>query len=152
MKVEIRDALDGDAEASAPLMEQLMHRPCTPEQIRSRLRRLASTGVDRVMVAVLDGRVVGVAGVTYAWLFHLDVPTARLMSIVVDESCRGQGIGRRLVEASIEQARAWGCDRLELTSRLERSDAHSFYETVGFAQTSKKFQMPIQASEREGPR
>ena len=136
MKVEIRDALDGDAEASAPLMEQLMHRPCTPEQIRSRLRRLASTGVDRVMVAVLDGRVVGVAGVTYAWLFHLDVPTARLMSIVVDESCRGQGIGRRLVEASIEQARAWGCDRLELTSRLERSDAHSFYETVGFAQTS----------------
>ena len=143
MTVEIRDALDGDAEALAPLMEQLMHRPCTPEQIRSRLSRLATTGADRVMVAVLNGRVVGVAGVTYAWLFHLDTPTARLMSVVVDESCRGQGIGRRLIEASVEQDRAWGCDRLELTSRLERSDAHSFYETVGFEQTSKKFQMPL---------
>lgn len=120
-----------------------MHRPCTPEQIRSRLRRLAATGVDRVMVAALDGRVVGLVAVTYAWLFHLDAPTARLMSIVVDEDSRGRGIGRRLVEASIDQARPWGCDRLELTSRLERSDAHSFYPTVGFAQTSKKFQMSL---------
>jgi len=83
-----------------------MHRPCTPERIRSRLRRMARTGVDRVMVAVVEGRVVGFAGVTYAWLFHADVPTARLMSIAVDESCRGQGVGRRLVEASVDQARA----------------------------------------------
>lgn len=143
MNVEIRDARDGDGEALSPLMAQLMHKPCTPEQIRARLRRLATTGADRVIVAVVDGRVVGLAGLNYAWLFHADVPTARLMSIVVDESCRGQGIGRRLVEASIEQARAWSCDRLELTSRLERTDAHAFYETVGFTHTSKKFQMAV---------
>jgi GNAT superfamily N-acetyltransferase len=143
MEVEIRDALDLDADALSPLMEQLLHQPCTSEQIRSRLGRLATTGVDRVLVALLEGRVVGLAGVTYAWLFHADMPTARLMSIVVDETCRGQGVGRLLVETSIEQARAWGCDRLELTSRLERADAHSFYEAVGFTQTSKKFQMSV---------
>jgi N-acetylglutamate synthase-like GNAT family acetyltransferase len=143
VNVEIRDAVNGDAEALAPLMEQLVHRPTTPEQIRSRLRRLATTGIDRVLVAEVEGRVVGVAGVTYAWLFHADAPAARLMSIVVDESCRGQGLGRRLVEASIEQARAWNCDRLELTSRLERAEAHSFYESVGFTHVSKKFQMPL---------
>ncbi|MGD0247675.1 MAG: GNAT family N-acetyltransferase [Candidatus Limnocylindrales bacterium] len=143
MEPEVRDAVESDAEALAPLMEQLVHRPCTPAQVRSRLARLAATGVDRVLVAVVDGRVVGFAGVTYAWLFHADVPTARLMSIVIDESCRGQGIGRWLVEASVAQARAWGCDRLELTSRLERAGSHSFYETVGFTHTSKKFQMPV---------
>jgi GNAT superfamily N-acetyltransferase len=143
MDVEIRDAVDTDAEALAPLMEQLTHKPATPEQIGTRLRRLATTGVDRVLVAEVEGRVVGVAGVTYAWLFHADAPTARLMSIVVDDSWRGKGIGRRLVEASIEQARAWSCDRLELTSRLERAEAHSFYESVGFTHVSKKFQMPV---------
>lgn len=119
-----------------------MRRPATPEQIRSRLHRLA--GTDRVLVAVVDGRVVGLAGLDYAWLFHADLPTARLMSIVVDEAFRGRGIGRRLVEAAVEQARAWGCDRLELTSRLERVEAHSFYESVGFTHVSKKFQMPVQ--------
>jgi GNAT superfamily N-acetyltransferase len=143
MEIEIRDVVEADAEAMAPLMEQLVHRPSTPDQIRARLRRLAGTGVDRVIVAVVGGRVVGVAGVTYAWLLHADAPTARLMTIVVDEKCRGQGIGRRLVEVSIEQARAWGCDRMELTSRLERSGAHSFYEAVGFEHTSKRFSMPI---------
>jgi GNAT superfamily N-acetyltransferase len=143
MNVEIRDATEQDAAALSPLIEQLMRKPQTPAQIRVRLRRLATTGVDRVLVAVVDGRVAGVAGVTYAWLLHLDAPTARLMSIVVDEGCRGQGIGRRLVEASVEQARTWGCDRIELTSRLERGAAHSFYEAVGFEHTSKRFSMPI---------
>ena len=113
MLVEIRDAHDQDAEALAPLMSQLMHLVATPDQIRARLRRVATTGVDRVFVASVDGLVVGFAGLTHAWLLPADAPTARLMSIVVDERCRGQGIGRRLVEASIEQARAWGCDRLE---------------------------------------
>jgi GNAT superfamily N-acetyltransferase len=143
MDIEIRDARDADADALSPLMEQLMHQPTTPAQIRWRLLRLQAGDVDRVFAAQVEGRVVGFAGVTYAWLFHADLPTARLMSIVVDEGCRGQGIGRRLVEASTEQARAWGCDRLELTSRLERAGAHSFYESVGFSHVSKKFQMPV---------
>jgi GNAT superfamily N-acetyltransferase len=143
MRVDIRDAADHDAEALSALIEQLMHKPSSPDQIRSRLHRLAGTGVDRVVVAVVDGRVVGVASVTYAWLLHTEAPTARLMSIVVDEACRGRGIGRRLVEAGVEQARAWGCDRIELTSRLERDAAHSFYESVGFSHTSKRFSMPV---------
>jgi GNAT superfamily N-acetyltransferase len=143
MEIEIRDVLEADVEALSPLMEQLMGQPSTPEQIRSRLRHLAESDVDRVLVAVVDGRVVGLAGLHLAWMVHTDLPTARLMSIVVDETRRGQGIGRRLVEASVEQARAWGCDRIELTSRLERSGAHSFYETVGFVHTSKRFSMPV---------
>lgn len=135
--------MEGDAEALSPLLEQLMHKPQTPEQIRIRLRRLAATGADRVLVAVVEGRVAGVAGLTYAWMLHVDAPTARLMSIVVDEACRGRGIGRRLIEASLEQSRIWGCDRIELTSRLERGAAHSFYEAVGFEHTSKRFSMPV---------
>jgi GNAT superfamily N-acetyltransferase len=143
MGIEIRDAVESDAEEMAPLLLQLMHEPSTPDQIRRRLRRLSTTGLDRVLVAVLDGRVIGLAGVHVGWLLHLDHPTARLMSIVVDEGCRGQGIGRRLVEATVELSRAAGCDRLELTSRLARADAHAFYEALGFEHMSKKFQMPI---------
>ena len=122
-----------------------MHQPSTPKQVGSRLRRLAGSGSDRVLVAVLEGRIVGLAGVHVAWMVHADNPTARLMSLVVDEGCRGKGIGRRLVEASVEFSRAWGCDRLELTSRLERAGAHSFYEAVGFSHTSKRYSMPVKS-------
>ncbi len=143
MEAQIRDAIESDAEAISPLLLQLMHEPSTAEHVRARLRRLGETGVDRVLVAVAGGQVVGLAGLHVAWMIHLDRPTARLMSLVVDEGCRGRGIGRRLVEASCEQARAWGCDRLELTSRLTRTGAHSFYQSVGFEHTSKRFSMPL---------
>lgn len=139
MEIEIREAIESDAESLSPLLLQLMHEPSTAEQVRARLRRLSETGVDRVLVAVVEGRVVGLAGLHVSWMVHFDRPAARLMSIVVDEGCRGKGIGRRLVEASCELARAAGCDRIELTSRLTRTGAHSFYESVGFEHTSKRF-------------
>ncbi len=143
MPIEIRDAHPADAGEMAPLMLQLMGRPSSPGAIRDRLVRLLATGADRVIVAVAEGRVVGVAGLHVAWMIHADHPTARLMSLVVSEECRGQGIGRSLVHRSCELARAAGCDRMELTSRLERAGAHSFYERVGFEHTSKRFSMPL---------
>ncbi len=143
MEFEIRDARGEDAEALAPLLEQLMGEPSTEAQVRSRLDRLATTGADRVLVALSNGRVVGLVGVHLTWMAHTDAPTARLMSLVVDETFRGQGIGRRLVGAGVALARTWGCNRLELTSRLERSGAHSFYDAVGFVHTSKRFSMPV---------
>jgi hypothetical protein len=62
MEVQIRDAIESNAEAISPLLLQLMREPSTAEQIRARLRRLGQTGVDRVLVAVAEGRVVGLAG------------------------------------------------------------------------------------------
>ena len=132
MNIEIRDARDGDAEALSPLMEQLMHQPSTPEQIRLRLSRLASTGADRVVVAVKDERVVGLAGLHLAWMVHADAPTARLLSLVVDESCRGQGIGRLLADANFARARAAGFLKIVINVRADNSGAQYFYSALGF--------------------
>ena len=66
MEVQIRDAIESDAEAISPLLCQLMREPSTAEQIRARLRRLGETGVDRILVAVADGQVVGLAGLHVA--------------------------------------------------------------------------------------
>ena len=143
MEVEIRRALDTDAEEIAPLLAQLVHEPCSPAQVRARMARLSGNPLVHSIVAVLDGRVVGLASLHVEPHIHADLPAGRLMNIVVDERCRGQGIGRALVAAVVEMARAAGCDRLELTSRLARVDAHRFYESQGFEHTSKKFQKLI---------
>jgi len=55
MEVQIRDAIESDAEAISPLLLQLMREPSTAEQIRARLRRLGQTGVDRVLVPSAEG-------------------------------------------------------------------------------------------------
>jgi GNAT superfamily N-acetyltransferase len=140
MGIEIRDAYQSDAAELSGLVRQLMFgEPSTAEQMSARLARLGASSVDRVLVAVESGRVVGLASLHFAWLVHADRPTARLMSLVVDEGCRGRGIGRKLVERACELAREWGCDRMELTSRLARAEAHQFYEATGFEYTAKRF-------------
>lgn len=55
-----------------------------------------------------------------------------LGKMAVAESRRGQGIGRKLVEHAITQARALGATRLYLESNAKLPNAVHIYETCGF--------------------
>jgi GNAT superfamily N-acetyltransferase len=44
---------------------------------------------------------------------------------------RGEGVGRRLLEAAIEAARAAGADHFELTTATSDSAARTLYESAG---------------------
>lgn len=68
--------------------------------------------------------------------FRLSVWTgtedAWLEDLFVDESARGQGLGRVLVEAAVERARARGCDRIQLDVNQANESAVALYESCGF--------------------
>ena len=142
MDVRVREASVGDAEAIAPLLAQLDY-PSSVQQVRRRLMRLGSTGSDTVLVAEADGKVAGIAVLHVSWMIHMDRPTGRLMTLVVDETNRGEGIGRALVEECCVRAEQLRCARLELTSKLAREEAHTFYERVGFEHTARRYTKPL---------
>lgn len=52
--------------------------------------------------------------------------------IVVDASCRRQGVGKALMEAVIERARELNLRVLLLTSRPQREAANRLYRRIGF--------------------
>ncbi len=52
--------------------------------------------------------------------------------VVVDESLRGQGIGRLLMEAVHAEARRLGLRHLDLTSRPARVAANALYQSLGY--------------------
>ena len=52
--------------------------------------------------------------------------------VVVDESARGHGCARALLQRLIEEAERSGVRSLELTSRPSRAAAIALYESVGF--------------------
>jgi GNAT superfamily N-acetyltransferase len=56
--------------------------------------------------------------------------------MVVDEALRGGGIGARLVRAAEEALAAQGCHMVEVTSHVRRTEAHRFYERLGYEKTS----------------
>ena len=79
------------------------------------------------------GRIVGCATLSV-----YDIPTGRkawVEDVVVHSSCRGQHIGKRLMEHIIAFAqREMGDIDLHLTSRPQRVAANQLYRSLGFQQ------------------
>jgi ribosomal protein S18 acetylase RimI-like enzyme len=61
---------------------------------------------------------------------------AHLEDLFVDESVRGSGLGRALVEAALERARRRGCARIELDANEANEPALRLYRSVGFGSWS----------------
>jgi GNAT superfamily N-acetyltransferase len=135
--VTIRDAGPADAGAIANLLGQLGY-PTDPGVVPARLERLAIVG-DRVVVAEAEGEVAGLAHLQVTPAIEHDRPAAKIGALVVEESHRGAGIGRALVDTLAAEARARGCGVLFLTTAERRDDAHAFYERAGLERTGRRY-------------
>jgi N-acetylglutamate synthase-like GNAT family acetyltransferase len=134
----IRDARPEDAEALARLLDQLGY-PAPPEAIAHRVERLASSELDRLVVAEVAGEVVGLAGIHVSLSLEYEEPAAKLSAIVVDEAYRRRGFGQALIAAMEAEARARGCGLIFLTTAERRADARAFYGRIGFEETGRRF-------------
>ncbi|MBL9065414.1 MAG: GNAT family N-acetyltransferase [Sphingopyxis sp.] len=86
-----------------------------------------------LVVAELDDKIVGTMQLSYlpgiqfrgGWRQQVE-------AVRVDSRIRGQGLGRRMMDWAIDQARQRGCMIVQLSSQNDRKDAHRFYERLGF--------------------
>lgn len=138
VSIGVRDAAAGDAEALANLCTQLGY-PSTAAEMPSRLTRLKADGGGRALVATRGAEVVGLATVHLRHALNHAAPLAQLSLLVVDERTRSQGVGRSLVAAVEAWAREQGCHRIIVTTALHRSNAHAFYERVGYVHTGRRY-------------
>jgi GNAT superfamily N-acetyltransferase len=138
VELTIRDACPGDAEALVALVRQLGY-PTSADAIRERVERLSSSDTDRLVVAELDGEIVGLASLHISLSIAYDGSAAKLSAIVVDERHRRGGIGQALVEEMEREAERRGCCLVFLTTAVRREDAHAFYDRIGFEETGRRF-------------
>ena len=132
----LRPAEEADADRIAALSIQLGY-PATPEVIQERLRLLARPGETPVLVAVVDGKVVG--WVQVGRTFSLEAGAqAILQGLVVDEACRGRGIGAALVAAAEAWTRAQGLGILRVRTNTARTYTHRFYTNLGFQEVKRQ--------------
>ena len=97
-----------------------------------------------VLVAEVNGEVVGVCQILIFQHFqHAGAWCCELESVHVRSDRRGHGVGTKLLAEAEVFARRAGCYRMQLTSRNVRIDAHRFYETNGFEQTSQGFKKAL---------
>ena len=95
-----------------------------------------SVAADAAQFVALDGpAVVGWADVFPAWAYA--VAHCGTLGMGVLPSYRGRGLGRQLLQACIDKAKANGITRIVLQARADNQVAIKLYESVGFAHEAR---------------
>ena len=101
-----------------------------------------------LLLAELDGRVVGMLQVTFIpGLSRRGAWRANIEALRVDSSVRRRGIGGWLLSRALDNARKRGCRLAQLTSDRRRSEAHRFYERLGFTDSHIGYKLLLESSE-----
>ncbi|TDE34277.1 GNAT family N-acetyltransferase [Nonomuraea mesophila] len=106
--------------------------------------RIDADPYDELIVAERDGKVVGTMQLTYlAGLSRLGAERCQIEAVRVAASERGRGLGRKMIQWAVDRARARGCAMVQLTSDKSRTDAHRFYDSLGFTDSHVGYKLRL---------
>ncbi|MFD8426487.1 MULTISPECIES: GNAT family N-acetyltransferase [Streptomyces] len=106
--------------------------------------RLRTDPNQHLVVAVREGRVVGTLQLTIVpGLSRRGATRSIVEGVRVHGDERGSGLGTRLIEWAIDESRRQGCHLVQLTSDKTRTDAHRFYERLGFSASHTGFKLQL---------
>ncbi|MGW8630213.1 N-acetyltransferase family protein [Streptomyces sp. NPDC055793] len=108
------------------------------------LERLDADPNQHVVVAVRDSRVVGTLQLTIVpGLSRRGATRSIIEGVRIHADERGSGLGTQLIEWAIDESRRQGCRLVQLTSDKTRTDAHRFYERLGFSSSHTGFKLQL---------
>ncbi len=111
--------------------------------------RDAFAAIDRdpnqlLAVAETRGRAIGVLQLSFIpGLTRRGMWRGQIEGVRVAAGERGSGVGRAMLEWGIAECRKRGCGLVQLTSDKRRSEAHRFYETLGFQATHEGYKLSL---------
>lgn len=108
------------------------------------LERLSGDPNQHLVVAVRKGRIVGTLQLTIVpGLSRKGATRSVIEGVRVHSDERGNGLGTRLIHWAIDESRRQNCQLVQLTSDATRTDAHRFYERLGFEASHVGFKMSL---------
>jgi GNAT superfamily N-acetyltransferase len=132
--ISIRRMTIEDVSVSQVLLSQLGYPLDTPE-VQRRYDAVAASTDHSLMVAEQVGRVVALCHV-YVRPALDKPPEAIVQALVVDHASRGSGVGKIMMAAAETWAKDRGFTSVALASNVARTEAHTFYEAIGYQRTA----------------
>lgn len=137
--VTIRSARPADARDIERLYRQLIPGDSAVRVLPERIDQVAADPASLLLVAERSGRLAGSAFVTVCLdAMYGDRPYLVIENVVVGETDRGAGVGRRLLEAVDRVAVEAGASKVMLLSSTVRTGAHRFFEACGYIANAKR--------------
>jgi GNAT superfamily N-acetyltransferase len=136
--LDIRPAAPTDIAAIVAMLadDPLGARRESPEDLApytAAYERLATDPNQHLVVAVRAERVVGTLQLTIIpGLSRRGATRSIIEGVRIHADERGSGLGTQLIEWAIDESRRQRCQLVQLTSDATRTDAHRFYERLGF--------------------
>ncbi|MCX5049490.1 MULTISPECIES: GNAT family N-acetyltransferase [unclassified Streptomyces] len=147
--LEIRAATADDVAAMVALLadDPLGAQRESPDDLTpylSALERLTSDPNQYLVVAVRQGHVVGTLQLTIIpGLSRRGATRSIIEGVRIHADERGGGLGTRLIQWAVDESRRQGCQLAQLTSDTTRTDAHRFYERLGFTASHVGFKIQL---------
>ena len=130
----IRLLQSSDQRVASDLLRQLGY-DIFPTELASRINRVLANPTHFAAVAEERGRIYGLVH-AYERPALEKAYEVVLQSLVVDQSARKRGIGKGLMAAAEAWAKSRGIEQVVLHTRIDRDDARSFYEHIGYNLTA----------------
>lgn len=117
-----------------------------PEELYPEERFLAAIKARQLYVAKIDNAVVGYLLLKirdYNWPGVVKRKVMFIDELCVHESCRGQGIGKQIMNDAWALANAFRCTDMQLGVYPQNDDAVAFYQKCGFTIRSIDMQRKV---------
>jgi GNAT superfamily N-acetyltransferase len=124
------------------------HGDTTDESVRPRYEaafaRISASPDNMLYVAERQGEIVGTYQTTLTTTMSGQGSSSLTISAVQTRAdLRGHGIGEQMMRFAVEEGRAKGARLVQLMSNGKRTDAHRFYERLGFSKSHAGFKMKL---------
>ena len=144
MNVTIREIRKDDyAQAAAIWRDVLDIFNATDESVAEIYGQMEQDGRYRTFVAEADGRIVGLAAAVKVLAVGHPGGYIKMNGLGVIPEYRRRGIGRMLMEQVGQFAAEQGAPYVGLASGIGRTEAHAFYERLGYQKTSYWFRKSL---------
>lgn len=123
-------------EKVSQLLSQLGYK-VSVDELPNRIKSIRENNKGTVLIALEEEKVVGCIH-TMVVSRLAEGTCGEVVSLVVDRSARGKGIGKFLLEESINWLKVRGQTKVRIRCNTIREEAHKFYSHLGY--TEKKSQ------------
>jgi GNAT superfamily N-acetyltransferase len=97
-----------------------------------------------LVVGEVGGRLVATLQLMFLpGLSHRGAVRAQIEAVRVAAELRGHGLGQAMMTWAIDEARRRGCSLVQLSTNKSRSDAHRFYQRLGFVASHEGMKLPL---------
>ncbi|WP_395576161.1 GNAT family N-acetyltransferase [Streptomyces sp. BK79] len=147
--LEIRPTTEDDIPAVVAMLadDPLGAQRESPDDLSPYLAAFARLSADphqHLVVAVRDEQVVGTLQLTIVpGLSRRGATRSIIEGVRIHAAERGSGLGTQLIGWAIDESRRQGCHLVQLTSDASRTDAHRFYERLGFSASHTGFKLQL---------